>query len=211
VDHNETEVSGQVDPRANQKARTKTAIVDAASQLVREGAIPTVATAAERARVSRATASRYFPTQEDLGEALTRLHPAIAAVDEVVDRFDTDDVEARVLEVVDTYNPLLISDQVAMRTTLASSQREWLRSHAQGTTPSVRSQTRMRWLDEVLRPLEGLPAKQRTRLRAALALSMGIESIVVMQDVCELDDREALAVLHWLATAVIQAATDGTI
>jgi AcrR family transcriptional regulator len=211
VDHNETGISGQVDPRANQKARTKTAIVDAACQLVREGMIPTVATAAERARVSRATAYRYFPTQEDLGEALSRLHPAIAAVDEVVDSFDTDDVEARVLQVVDTYNPLVISDQVAMRTTLASFQREWLRAHGQGTTPYVRSQTCTRWLDEALRPLEGLPAKQRKRLRAALALSLGIESIVVMQDACQLDDREALAVLHWVAAALLQATINETI
>jgi hypothetical protein len=62
----------------------------------------------------------------------------------VVDRFDTDAVEARVLQVVDTYNPLVISNQVAMRTTLASFQREWLRAHGQGTTPDVRSQTSMR-------------------------------------------------------------------
>jgi len=210
VDHNETIVSRQVDPRANQKDRTKRAIVDAASQLVREGMIPTVATAAERAKVSRATAYRYFPSQEDLGEALARMHPAIAAVDEVVDHFDTDDVEARLLQVVDTYNPLVISDQIAMRTTLASFQREWLRAHGQGTTPYTRSLTRTRWLDEALRPLEGLSPKQRKRLRAALALSMGIESIVVMQDACQLGDRETLSVLRWMASAILRAAIDET-
>jgi hypothetical protein len=76
-------------------------------------------------------------------------------------------------------------------------------------TPTGR-QHRLRWFDEALRPLEGLPAKQRKRIRAALALSMGIEPIVVMQDACQLDDREALAVLHWVATALLRAASDET-
>ena len=52
------------DLRANQKERTRAALVDAAKALVRAGAPPTVAEAAERARVSRATAYRYFPTQD---------------------------------------------------------------------------------------------------------------------------------------------------
>jgi hypothetical protein len=44
----------------------------------------------------------------------------------------------------------------------------------------------LRWIDEALRPLKGLPAKQRKRLRAVLALGIGIESIVVMEDACQL-------------------------
>src|SRR4051794_3607591 len=52
--------------RVNQKRRTRTAIVDAALALLDEGTTPTVAHAAEAARVSRATAYRYFPTQESL-------------------------------------------------------------------------------------------------------------------------------------------------
>jgi hypothetical protein len=56
--------------------------------------------------------------------------------------------------------------------------------------------------------VEPTPAKRRKRLRAALALSMGIESIVVMQDVCQLDNGEALAVLRWMAAALFRAAID---
>src|ERR1700712_5586787 len=52
--------------RSAQKRRTRRALVDAAALLVTEGIVPTVAQAAERADVSRATAYRYFPTQGSL-------------------------------------------------------------------------------------------------------------------------------------------------
>ena len=47
--------------RANQKARTRAAIVDACGALVRSGAEVTMPEVARRALVSEATAYRYFP------------------------------------------------------------------------------------------------------------------------------------------------------
>jgi AcrR family transcriptional regulator len=52
--------------RVNQKRRTRAAIVAAAVELVEQGQSPTVAEVADAALVSRATAYRYFPTQEYL-------------------------------------------------------------------------------------------------------------------------------------------------
>jgi hypothetical protein len=63
----------------------------------------------------------------------------------------------------------------------------------------------MRWLDAVLEPLTDLSDERRRRLRAALALTIGIDAMVVMKDVCRLDDDEALAVLRWAATVLLRA------
>src|ERR687883_1696561 len=52
--------------RINQKRRTREAILAAAVELVEQGQSPTVAEVADAALVSRATAYRYFPTQEYL-------------------------------------------------------------------------------------------------------------------------------------------------
>src|SRR5580765_282004 len=52
--------------RARQRNRTRRAVIAAAAELVAHGQRPTVAEAAEAAEVSRATAYRYFPTQEML-------------------------------------------------------------------------------------------------------------------------------------------------
>jgi hypothetical protein len=62
----------------------------------------------------------------------------------------------------------------------------------------------MRWLEQVLEPLD-LPADDRRRLQAALALTLGMDSLVVMKDVCGLGDEEAQEVLRWAATAILRA------
>ena len=200
------------DPRANQKERTRTAIVDAAVELVREGEIPTIAATAERAKVSRATAYRYFATQDDLSDEIASHHPAIAAIEETVASLSGDDVEERLLEVLDTYNGSVVAYEAHMRTILRSFQENWLRSEqgrdAHRGSPYMRSPARIRWLDEALRPLTGLAPQQRTRLEAALALTLGIEAFIVMTDVCRLDHDEALATLRWAATALLRAGLD---
>ena len=52
--------------RLAQKLRTRAALLDAARSLVADGIEPTIAEVADAAMVSRATAYRYFPTQEAL-------------------------------------------------------------------------------------------------------------------------------------------------
>ena len=52
--------------RVQQKGRTRQALLSAAVQLVTSGARPTVAEVADAASVSRRTAYRYFPTQEQM-------------------------------------------------------------------------------------------------------------------------------------------------
>jgi AcrR family transcriptional regulator len=206
VYHYRMDVTRQ-DPRANQKERTRAAIIDAALDLLREDIAPTVATAAERARVSRTTAYRYFPTQESLLQEIANLHPAVAAVDEAMDNLATDDVEQRLLQLLDTFNPIIIADEVHQRTALQVFHENWMQARRDDTQGEayIRSRRRMRWLDEVLKPLEHLPEEQRQRLRAALALTVGIDSIVIMKDVCQLNDDDALATLRWAAIELIHA------
>jgi AcrR family transcriptional regulator len=200
----------QDDPRANQKARTRAAIVEAAQRLRRQGAIPTIAEAAAHAGVSRATAYRYFPTQEALDVELADVSPAVASVEALVESFATDDVEQRLLLLLDAFGPIALAEEERLRRALRVYLDTWLRNRREGaTSPApVREGRRMRWLDEVLAPVEYLPEERRQHLRAALALTLGIDSIVVMKDVCQLDDDETLAVLRWTATALLRAALE---
>lgn len=203
-------VSRQADPRANQKQRTKTAILDAAADLLREGTMPTVATAAANAKVSRATAYRYFPTQAALGEAIATADPMLATVDRAIRQLAGDDPEQRLLELLDAYNPIVIADETHMRTVLAILQQNWVKTSRDDpdSPPYARTHTRLRWLDQALEPATQLSEQTRRRLRAALALTLGIESIIVMKDVCDLEDDDALAVLRWAATTLLRAALE---
>ena len=66
---------------------------------------------------------------------------------------------------------------------------------------------RLRYLAEALAPLQNQLGKERLeRLVMALALCVGIESILVVEDVCGLPPAEAEALKHWAARALLQAA-----
>lgn len=195
------------DLRANQKARTRAAIIEAGQELRREGRTPTVADAAERARVSRATAYRYFPTQEALLVELADVTPGVVPVEQMLQRLDSEDVEERLLRLLDTFGPIVVAEEDHFRRALRVYLDTWLRQRRDGAggAPAVREGRRMRWLDTVLEPAEGLDEDRRRRLQAALALTLGIDALVVMKDVCHLDDDEALATLRWAAGALLRA------
>ena len=67
----------------------------------------------------------------------------------------------------------------------------------------------MRWLDVALEPARRQLAKAEwRRLRSALALTLSIDALVVMKDVAQLDDEEALSVLRWAALTLLRASLD---
>jgi AcrR family transcriptional regulator len=204
-----TAATGQEDQRANQKTRTRQAVVDAAARLHRQGREPTVAQAAEEARVSRATAYRYFPTQEALLVEITGITPAAQPAEDQLAALPSQDTEERLLALLEAFNPAVLAEEPGMRRALLVYQDTWLRAHrGTATAPdTAREGRRMSWLDEVLRPVAGdLPAAQYRNLRAALALTLGIDSIVIMKDVAGLDNDQALHVLRWAATTLLRGA-----
>jgi AcrR family transcriptional regulator len=164
--------------------------------------------AAEAARVSRATAYRYFPTQEALLVEITKVGPAVEPVEHVLGAMTSQDPEQRLVELLDAFNPIVFREQTVMRTALRSYLDTWLASRARGEpAPPLRQGRRLRWLDKALAPVRpDLTDKQYRHLRAALALTLSIEAVVVMRDVCRIDDdTEAASVLEWAAVALLRA------
>src|SRR5215472_9715685 len=114
----------------NQRNRTRAAISEAATALLREGSPPTVAEAAERALVSRATAYRYFPTQESLLLEIAQVEPLMKPVDDLVASFPADqDAGQRLAALIGTVVPTMLSDEVVIRTGLRVYQDTWLANH----------------------------------------------------------------------------------
>ena len=200
----------QPDPRANQKQRTRQAIVEAASELVRAGQAPTLAEVAARARVSRATAYRYFPTPESLLIEVAQVNPAAEPVERWLRTLDVDDPDERLRGLLSTFNKLVLAEEVTLRTALRVYLDTTLEHHRRGEpTATVREGRRTRWLDEVLAPVrQQLPPAKWRRLRGALALTLGIEAIVVQKDVCRASNAESLATLDWAAQALLRAALE---
>lgn len=200
-------VSYQDRGRVNQKRRTRTAVLEAAANLVREGRTPSVAEAAEAASVSRATAYRYFPTQESLlVEVATTGGPAWT--EDVLGALpSSDDAEARVKAVVDELTAFMVEHDRGLRTMLKLSLE---RSLEDGRNTPVREGRRASYLDEALAPLRAtLGPDELKRLNAALGMVVGTEALVVLRDIYGLDPAEARSLMRWAASVLFRAATEG--
>jgi AcrR family transcriptional regulator len=192
----------------NQRNRTRAAIIEAATALLREGRPPTVAEAAERALVSRATAYRYFPTQESLLLDVANVEALLEPVEDLVASFPTDDAAQRLAALVDTFTQAMLSDETLIRAGERIYMDTWLANQPDGNHTPVRAGRRMRYIDEALRPLgDRLGESGRNRLRCALALALGTHAVIAMKDSAGLDDdEEIVATLEWAADALLRTA-----
>lgn len=190
--------SAQPSGRSAQKRRTRRALVDAAAQLVAEGIVPTVAQAAERADVSRATAYRYFPTQ---GSLLVHVSTPLEDLRRVLEQADDEDVVHRVELIVRAIAAWCYDN----RTVLFELTRAMAEISDEGLDAD-RMRHRQYWIDEALLPVrDRLTDEAYARLFGALALFVGPEPIAVMQSVSRLPRDEAIESLAWAATTLVRA------
>lgn len=190
--------------RVAQKMRTHRALVAAAGQLIAEGRTPTVAEAADAALVSRATAYRYFPSQEALlAEAPLQLGlPTVTSLFGGADA--PTDVEDRVALVHNAMFDHIRDREVDFRLFQRNS---LLRSLDTGRTePNVRPAFRLQLLDAALEPLAPeFDAKSLQQLKTALCVLIGTEAIIAMRDVVGLDHDEARAHGEWAVRQLVRA------
>jgi len=185
--------------RANQKARTREALVDAAIALVGEGKEFSVPDVADLARVSRTTAYNYFPTVESLYRqaVLTFVARQDLGFYELFER--SRDVEARVTSVVEMSDASVNAHEPQYRGLLGVS----LESHDDDDLPR-RPAYRPKWLTDALEPVrEQLDPSAFERLVSALSLTVGIEAHVTLRDVCGLSAAEARRTKVWAAQALL--------
>jgi AcrR family transcriptional regulator len=193
--------------RANQKRRTRAAIVDAARELLGQGVTPTVAEAAAAALVSRTTAYRYFPTQEALLVEVA-MEVDVDDIELLVDsEVDAEGAPARALAVLDLFNRHVFAAETQYRTALRLYLDLWLQAAAEGgDEPILREGRRRRWLEQSLAPLRPTVTKPAwERLITALCLLSGPEALAVLRDVCQLDGDQGRKVTAWAAETLIRS------
>ncbi|MDX6645430.1 MAG: hypothetical protein QOK40_1157 [Miltoncostaeaceae bacterium] len=66
---------------------------------------------------------------------------------------------------------------------MSTANRGWVWLGSAGGAPEVREGRRMRWLDTVLEPAADIDDDSRRPLQPALAVTLGIDALVVMKDV----------------------------
>lgn len=191
-----------------QKLRTRRAIIEAAAELVRENQTPTVAEAAERALVSRATAYRYFPSQQSL---LVELQAdASQPTPEEVLADVGDDVADRAETISRAITRMVLADEALFRNQMRISQELWFSRDGDTSVP-VREGRRLKLIDAALAPAAGqIPEHGTSRLRNALAAVVGVEPVISLRDIYGLSSEAIEDCLAWTARSIVGAALDGT-
>jgi AcrR family transcriptional regulator len=182
--------------RESQKNRTRKALVAAAGVLMREGRHPTVTGVAEAAGISRATAYRYFPTQDMLLAEVALfasggpLFPAVA---------ESTPVPEAVGRLVRRVGAWAYANEQPLRTIL--------RLSLDASTGVRRPGHRIEWIADALAPVRRkIDPDTYKKLSKALTLMLGIDPIVVMKDIAGASREQALAALEWSARTLVEAA-----
>lgn len=195
----------QPSKRLNQKLRTRAALLRAARELVAQGRTPTVTEAADAALVSKATAYRYFPTQEALLVELP-LDEAAPTVESLFRQGAPADAEDRAALVQNALYDLARDHETEFRVFLRGSLTRSARN-GNGARDPLRGARRDALLAEALAPLAGeLPPAELERLKKAVAMLVGVESMIVLRDVLHLDHDEARRLGEWAVRQLIRSA-----
>lgn len=191
--------------RLNQRHRTRKDLLRAAASLMKQGKSPSVAEVAEEALVSRATAYRYFPSRE----ALLTEAPMDGRVPTPEELFggdrSTDPVD-RVDKAEAALHAMIYENQAQVRIMLARLL-DQAAEQTDGKGGPVRQNRRSELIEAALAPVrDRFDDETYENLRAALATLFGTESMIVFNDVLQMDADGARSVKRWAIKALVKAA-----
>ncbi|MDB5999965.1 MAG: TetR family transcriptional regulator [Rhizobacter sp.] len=197
-------------PESGAGARTYELLMSTAMTVIQDGHVPSIAELAVRAKVSRATAYRYFPSRSVLITAVvdTSLGPVRSWKSEKTDGRE------RVKEMFATTFPSFKQFEPQLRAAVQLSLEQWALERAGLLEEEpYRRGHRVGILTHALQPLEGqINARTLDKLRKALSVVYGIEPHIVLKDIWGSSDREVEAIALWMADALVAAALrDGTV
>jgi len=186
--------------RANQRARTRAAIVEACRELTRSGAEVTMPKVAERAMVSEATAYRYFPDLVSLlREALGGLWPDPSEALEPV--ATSADPTERVGFACEYLLRRVHAYQGSVRAMIAGT------ITAPATHAADRPGYRFGLIDWALAPFANwLAPDAMVRLKQDLAMVVSAEAFFTLTDLCGLSPDDAIASAVRTAATITGAA-----
>jgi AcrR family transcriptional regulator len=207
----------QLTGRANQKARTRKAIVEACRDLTRSGGEMTMLGVARAAMVSEATAYRYFPDLVSLlREVLTGLWPDPAQAMEPVSG------SADPAERVAFACQYLLRGVVAYQGSVRAMISHTIAAPAgrDGAPPAARARPGIRFglIDHALAPFEQgatagpgpaagtLAPEAMARLKLGLAVIVSAEALFALTDLCGLSAEDAIGSAAATASALTRAA-----
>jgi AcrR family transcriptional regulator len=177
--------------RLKQKARTRSDVLRAAVDLLQSGERVSVTAAASRAKVSKATAYRYFPTTADLEREAAELAasglvtPPSAGLKQLDPKM-----------IISASFKTTLNNERVLRAMLASSLEAKInRLECKARRSAFREALSIKQGHTTLRDFEFL--------QDALFFLTTIEALVVVKDECGLDNQQAEELIEWMSSLIL--------
>ncbi|ANP53381.1 AcrR family transcriptional regulator [Streptomyces griseochromogenes] len=188
--------------RSNQKRRTRTALVEAARELIASGGEVAMPAIARAALVSEATAYRYFPDLPSLiSEALAGAWPPPAEA--LAPVADSTDPAERIAFACEFLLRGVLLRQGAVRAVIAA-------TITRPETATARPGVRFGLIDHALAPLEATlgatDPEAFSQLKRDLAVVVSAEALFTLTDLCGLAPDAAVASAVRTAATLTEAA-----
>lgn len=177
--------------RLKQKSRTRNDIIRAAIDLLQTGRRVSVALAATRAKVSKATAYRYFPTAADLVREAAALGASELAV--------LPSVRPQQLDpkmIVSNAFKTTLNNETVLRAMLKSS----LETNIDRRECKARRTT---FLEAISIKQGDITRRNFEYLQDTLFLLTTTEALVVLRDECGLDNQQAEELIQWMSSSIL--------
>lgn len=191
--------------RTNQRLRTRKDLLEAALRLMSEGLDPSLEEIAEAAKVSRATAYRYFPNVEALLSEASA-HVAFPDTSSLFAGMEKAGAVERLKRLDEATAAMISANEPALRAMIATSARQAMSDDA----VPVRQNRRSPAIAGALAPCRSeFDPKALDQLEKALALVIGTESLLALKDVLRLGEAEAADIRQWAIEALVEKAQAG--
>ena len=203
--------ASQEQGRVLQKRRTRRALLAAAVALSKAGQAPTVPEVAEAAEVSRRTAYRYFPSQEQLLTELNLEQTRSDIEPSLPQATGNRDPVSALTQAIEAIQSSAFQNEALLRALIRLSMEQRLGGQRKrpGARQPVRGIRRVEWIEAALAPARKRLTKRRfERLVSAIAMCVGPEAIIVLRDIRALSKEEVIETCKWAAKALLLASLE---
>ena len=185
--------------RVNQKAKTRTKILDASKKIMHKKRMITLEDVAKKANISRATIYRYYDNIDLLiTEASLDIHHK--SPDELLDEAKNLSFEDRIFYIQKHYNHQAQEHEVVFRRYLSA-----VLSASISSKKKLRGARRVKSLNNVLEAFKSdMDSDTFKNLISAASVLMGIDSLIVCKDVCGLNNEETSETLAWALEMILR-------
>jgi AcrR family transcriptional regulator len=190
--------------RINQKAKTRSIILEAAKEMMQNEKLITLEDVAEKANISRATIYRYYANIDLLiTEASLDIHHK--SPDDFLEEVKKMPFEDRIFYIQKHYNQLAQKHEIVFRRYLSA-----VLSASITSTKKLRGARRVKSLKNVLEPYKNdMNSGTFKKLITVSSILMGIDSLIICKDICDLNNEETNETLEWALKMILKGISSG--